>query len=292
MATKKKETTADSVRKNYPQFAYLLDNPDLFGQDVADVLTKAVKGKWTIDRFKGAVTNTIYWQNTVASAKKFDAAPLADQQEAVALASSEVNSIADVSSIDPAEVDKFVKDMARRNVSGEALRKQTYQFVFTKGKAMQAEADALASKDAADIRKAAKAFGSPIDDATIEGLLSSGKKPADVLRMYQVKTKGLYPHLADQIEAGLTLDDITADYRRVASNVLEKSENEFDFTKPEYLESIAKRDDKGNLRQLSLGEWARQLRTDDRYGYSKTNAAIAEARQLSMNIVKAFGKVL
>lgn len=292
MATKKKESVADSVRKNYPQFAYLLDNPQLFGQDVADILIKATKGGWTVDRFKGAVANTAYWQNTVAAAKKFDAAPLADQQEAVALANTEVNSIADISSIDPAEVDKFVKDMARRNVTGEALKAQTYQFVFTKGKAMKAEADALASKDAADIRKAALAYGTSLDDSTIENLMSSGKKPADVMRMYQVKTKGLYPHLSDQIDAGLTLDDITSDYRRVAAGVLEKSENEIDFTKPEFLEAIAKRDDKGNLRQLSLGEWNRQLRTDDRYGYSKTTKAIAEARQLSMNIVKAFGKVL
>jgi hypothetical protein len=81
------------------------------------------------------------------------------------------------------------------------------------------------------------------------------------------------------------------DTQDVASNVLEKTGAEIDFSKPEFIQSIATRDEKGNYRQLSLGEWQTKLKTDDTYGYSKTKKAVQDARKLASSIAESFGKV-
>jgi hypothetical protein len=279
------------VREKFPQYAYLLENPDLFGQDVVAVFTKAAKYGYTPERFAGEISNTNYWKTTLGAAKRFDSSTPADQQNLIEQTRIELQSVGDFEGIDQTEVGTFVRDMARRGVTGENLKKLAYSFVFKQGLVSEAAKEALFSENASNIKKVAKSYGSNIDDATVASYLQEGRQPADIKRMYKEKLKGLYPHLASQLDADLTFDDITNDYRYVASNVLEKTGADIDFSKPEFLQAIATRDEKGNYRQLSLGEWQAKLKTDDTYGYSKTKKAIQDARKLASSIAESFGKV-
>lgn len=290
-AKKKKLSLNENVRQNYPEFVYLLDDPTLFGQEVTDVLREAVDKGWTVDRFRGAVMDTPYWQNTVASAKQYDAAPDADRKASEDAARLAINGVTDLSGIPEEKISAFVKGMARNNVQGDALKKMVYSFAFTEGKALKAESAALATKDASDMKAIIKAYGGSVTDNEIESYLTGGKKPADIQSIYKEKLKGQYPHLVSQLDAGLTFDDITKDYKSVAANVLETTSEAIDFMKPEFMDSIAKRDDKGNLRQMSLGEWTQALKTDTRYGYAKTTTAKQDARAMVASIGKAFGRV-
>lgn len=285
-------TLEDNVRQYYPQFAYLLDNPDLFGADVIAVMKRAVKDGWTADRFKGAIQSTKYWQNTVQEAKNFDAMTPADQDSKTQDTIDSINGMMDTTALDSTELYTFAKDMTRRGISGDHLKRLTYGFALSKGTASDAAADVLASPDASKIRTIVRAYGGQISDETLKQYLTEGKTAQQVQMMYKEKTKGLYPHLAAQLDADLTMEDITKDYKAIAASVLEKSESELDFTKPEFMESVAADDGKGGKRQLSLGEWQKKLKTDDRYGYSKTNRAIQDARQIAFNIARAFGKVV
>lgn len=282
----------ENVRKFYPQFAYLLDNPELFGNDVIAVIKRAVKDGWTETRFKGSIMSTQYWQNTVQEAKNFDALTPADQDTKIQDTLDEINGVMDTSALNEAELTKFARDMARRGIKGEQLKKMTYGMALTVGADADVTADVLASNDAVKIKRVVQMYGGAISDDTIKQYLSDGKTPEQVQMMYREKAKGLYPHLAPQLDADLTMDDITKDYKSMAASILEKTESEIDFTKPEFLEAIASDDGKGNKRQLSLGEWQKKLKTDDRYGYSKTSRAIQDARQMAFNISKAFGKVV
>lgn len=291
MAAKKKKSLEDNVREMFPQYAYVFDQPELFGQDVINVFRQAVKGKWTAERFAGAIKSTNYWQTTVSAAKNYDASPDADKRATIEATAQEINTFVDMTGIDETEKTKFITDMARRGIKGEQLKRLGYNFVFSRGDGTEAEKNALASPEAAKIRATAGAYGYTIDDTKLGEYLAKGITGEQAQRMYLEKAKGLYPHLAPQFDANLTLADITDDYRSVASGVLEKSRNEIDFTKPEFLEAIASRDEKGNVRQLSLGEWQQKLRTDDKYGYSKTKQAIRDARKLASSIAESFGKV-
>ena len=288
---KKKKSLEDNVREMYPQYAYVFDQPELFGQDVINLFRQAVKGEWTNERFAGAVKSTVYWQTTVAAAKNYDASADADKRTVIDATTQEINTFVDMTGIDEAEKTKFITDMARRGIKGEQLKRLGYNFVFSRDDGAEAEKDALASPEAVKIRNVARAYGYTIDDTKLGEYLSTGVTGERAERMYLEKAKGLYPHLAPQFDANLTLNDITDDYRQIAAGVLEKSREEIDFTKPEFLESIASRDEKGNYRQLSLGEWQTKLKTDDKYGYSKTKTAIRDARKLAASIAESFGKV-
>lgn len=298
MATRKKQIVTEeqtplekNVRKMFPQYAYVFDQPELFGQDVINLFRQAVKGKWTNERFAAAIKSTIYWQTTVSAAKNYDASSDADKRETIDATAQEINTFVDMSSIDEVERTKFITDMARRGIKDEQLKRLAYNFVFSRGDGTKAESDALASPEAMKIRGIASSFGYKIDDTKLSEYLSTGVTSEQAQRMYLEKAKGLYPHLAAQFDANLTLNDITDDYRQIAAGVLEKSRQEIDFTKPEFLEAIATRDEKGNYRQLSLGEWQTKLKTDDKYGYSKTKTAIRDARKLASSIAESFGKV-
>ena len=290
-AKKKKLSLDENVRQNYPEFVYLLDDPTLFGQEVTDVLREAADQGWTVDRFRGAVMDTPYWQNTIAASKQYDAAPDADKKASVDAARLAVNGITDLTGIPEDKITQFITGMARSNVQGDALKKMVYSFAFTEGKALKAESAALATKDASDMKAIIKAYGGSISDKEIESYLTTGKKPADIQGIYKEKLKGQYPHLVSQLDAGLTFDDITKDYKSIAANVLETTSEALDFMKPEFMDSIAKRDDKGNTRQMTLGEWTQALKTDTRYGYAKTTQAKQEARAMVASIGKAFGRV-
>jgi hypothetical protein len=290
MAARKK-SLEQNVREMFPQYAYVFDQPELFGQDMMKLFRQAVKGKWTNDRFASAVKSTVYWQTTVSAAKNYDASSDADKRAAIDATAQEINTFVDMTGIDEVEKTKFITDMARRGISGEQLKRLGYNFVFTRGDGTEAEKDALASSDAVKIRSIASSFGYTIDDTKLGDYLSTGVTAEQAQRMYLEKAKGLYPHLAAQFDANLTLNDITDDYRQIAAGVLGKSREEIDFTKPEFLESIATRDDRGNVRQLSLSEWQTKLKTDDKYGYSKTKTAIQDARKLASSIAESFGKV-
>jgi uncharacterized protein (DUF433 family) len=235
--------------------------------------------------------DTPYWQNTIAASKQYDAAPDADKKASVDAARLAVNGITDLTGIPEDKITQFLTGMARSNVQGDALKKMVYSFAFTEGKALKAESAALATKDASDMKAIIKAYGGSISDKEIESYLTTGKKPADIQGIYKEKLKGQYPHLVSQLDAGLTFDDITKDYKSIAANVLETTSEALDFMKPEFMDSIAKRDDKGNTRQMTLGEWTQALKTDTRYGYAKTTQAKQEARAMVASIGKAFGRV-
>lgn len=292
MAAKpKKKSLEQVVKENFPQYSYLLEDPEMFGQDMIAVFRQGIKSGWTADRFAGAITNTNYWKTTVGAAKRFDASTPADQEDLMNQTRTELQAVSDFSGLSDAQVGTFVRDMTRRGIKGENLKKMAYSLVFQQGIESEAAKEALFSENASQIKKIAKAYGASLDDTTVSTYLKDGRQPADIQRMYKEKLKGLYPHLASQLDADLTFDDITNDYKYVASQVLERPGTDIDFSKPEFIESIASRDEKGNYRQLSLGEWQIKLKTDDKYGYSKTKKAVQDARKLAASIAESFGKV-
>lgn len=280
------------IRKNYPQFAYMLDNPDLFGADVIKIMRRAAKYDWPADRFQSAIFKTNYWQTTAQAARNFDGMSEADRQTLIEKTRQEIDQYTDTSVVDESVLLTFSRDMARRGLSGDSLRPLAFKFAFDQGAATEAAQEALVSQTAQGIRQVARAYGQRLEEAQLETLLASGETANSMQRKYLAKLKAQYPYLKDQLDAGLTFVDITDDYRSVASSILEQPSDSIDFMDPKYMEAIAEPDGKGGYRQLSLGEWQKKLKTDDRYGYAKTTQAVQDARVLASSIARSFGKVI
>lgn len=289
-----KMTTAQvdaAIKKNYPQFSYMIDNPDIFGQDVLNVMRRATREGWTQERFAGAIQRTRYWQNTVAAAKNFDAMPEADRLALVDKTRQELGQYTDTSVIDEATLTQFARDMARRGLTGDALRPLAYKFAFDRGAETQAAQEALYSQNAQQIRQVATAYGQKVDDLAVQTLLENGETADSMQRKYVAKLKAQYPQLANQLDSGLSFTDIVSDYKQVAARTLEKPADSIDFMDPKFMDAIATADGRGGYRQLTLGEWQTKLRSDPRYGYSTTTQAVQDARTLASSITRSFGKV-
>jgi hypothetical protein len=132
-------------------------------------------------------------------------------------------------------------------------------------------------------------------DAEIEAILTGqAYGPGKVvltedalIQKAQVAAKGQYSHLSDQIDAGLTLDDIFANYKRYAASILQKDPSQIDFTNPLYAEAFGSKE----TGQLSLNDWTRKLKSDSRYGWQFTDEANQQVNSVVSTLERAFGLV-
>lgn len=133
----------------------------------------------------------------------------------------------------------------------------------------------------------AKQYFMRLGDDKIEKVLTGQLTDDDVATGLRVAAKMKYQHLAEAIDAGQTLEDLTADYKKIASGLLEKPEESIDMSDADFERAIAYDDGKGK-RMLTTGEWARLLKTDKKYGWERTQQAVDLGRQIGMNIVNSF----
>jgi len=111
----------------------------------------------------------------------------------------------------------------------------------------------------------------------------------DLIRKARLAAKATYGHLSEQIDAGLTLEDLSASYKEKAAKLLELDPNTINFA-TDFSDALNYRKD-GQPRVLSMSEWETELRTNDKYKYSFTKQANQDATSIGLAIARAFGKV-
>jgi hypothetical protein len=278
-----------------------------FGQDMINLMTEAAKpnGKYlglttqaSVDAFKKALKQTVYWQTTETSAKSFDQAIGVDRDRLINNKKLEIaNSYGDVS-FDDATLTQLATSAARLGLTGLGLQQAVYSGALKPGAG--GSQTALASRvlqgaDADRIRSIGRSWNTKISDSQVQAILTGKADPAtgivlteDALReQLQAKWKGAMPHLRDQFDAGLTLDQIGSSYKSYASQLLEKPEDQINMFEGPYLQAF----DNGQGGQLSLSQWIEKVKTDDRFGWQYTKQANQQATDVALTLARAFGKV-
>jgi len=151
------------------------------------------------------------------------------------------------------------------------------------------------SSEATAIKQLAKSYNYAISDAELQAVLTGAPMPGtgkpvsqdELLNKMKSSAKGVLPHLSSQIDAGLSLKDISENYKQYAEQILERDPNQIDMFQGPFLDAFGNAE-KG---QMALGDWVAKLKSDPRYGYQNTKAANRDAQSLALTIAKAFGKV-
>lgn len=151
------------------------------------------------------------------------------------------------------------------------------------------------SSEATAIKQLAKSYNYAISDAELQAVLTGAPMPGtgkpvsqdELLNKMKSSAKGVLPHLSSQIDAGLSLKDISENYKQYAAQILERDPNQIDMFQGPFLDAFGNAE-KG---QMALGDWVAKLKSDPRYGYQNTKAANRDAQSLALTIAKAFGKV-
>lgn len=269
------ETT---FKQQYPQYAWMFDDLDRtkYG-DVFDLFLRKIDPKegLTDDRFEEEFKGTSWYREIQASNKVAD-----------------INAEIGTLDWDPGTLSKFVNTAIGMGWKDEQLKQEAFKQVFAKnpvGEYLNPNAVKAVRQTANYLRyqNTAKQYFMQLGEDKIEKALTGQLTDDDVVNSLRVAAKMKYQHLAEAIDAGQTLEDLTSDYKKVAAQLLEKPEESIDMSTPDFETAIAFDDGKGK-RMLTTGEWSRLLKTDKKYGWESTQQAVDLGRRIGMNIVQSF----
>lgn len=296
------QAVRDEFLKQFPQYAANFDMGakeqqfvDFFGKDLIDIWVKQLDPTTaydlTNDTEKAAylrdVENTAYGQRTSANEQNFDFNP-AGQAELIRIKKNEITKQYGDLQLSVPQLEAVAREAARKGYTGDDLQFAVYTFAYQAVPATTVMETEIADR----LRNAGRAYGYTPTDAEIKAALTNTAYNGmmvteDTIReKAQRAAKGQYKHLSEQIDAGLSLEDIFYNYKSYAARVLQVDPSEIDFINdPKWAEAFG--NDKTG--QLSLNDWTYKLKSDDRYGYQFTDTAKQQATNLVMGLEKAFG---
>jgi hypothetical protein len=151
------------------------------------------------------------------------------------------------------------------------------------------------TSEANALKELAKSYNYVLSENELQSVLTGAPNSVtlqpmsrdDLLNKMKLSAKGVLPHLSEQIDAGLSLNDIGQNYKQYAAQVLERDSNQINMFDGPFLDAFGNKE----TGQMSLGDWVAKLKSDPRYGYQNTKAANRDAQSLALTIAKAFGKV-
>jgi len=195
---------------------------------------------------------------------------------------------------------ELAQTVARNGLTATGVKQAVYKYAFRKPEAAVTPTSpamaqrALEGGDADTIRQTARAYGYKVSDAELQAALTGNMYNGvavtkdSILQKAQKAAKGAYGHLADQIDAGLSLEDIFSNYRNYAADLLEIDPNQIDFTKDSKWARAFGSKETG---QLSLTDWITTVKSDPTFGWQYTKQANQQATDIGLTLARAFGKV-
>ena len=278
-----------------------------FGADLIDVFRKASTGFFGVGKekdtaaIKRAIEGTNYWRTTTAAIQKWDGLREPDRQTLIKNQKELLAQTFGELQLDDATLTELATTIQRTGLTEIGASQLVYGAAFKRAPTEtgpQSRQLALESEKADQLRKIARAYGySPKDlDAQIESVLTGqsylgGPALTDAaLRERAEKlARGAFPHLKDQFDSGLTLEDMFGNYRDIASRVLEVDPATVDFMKDpqKWLKPFGD----AKTGQMSLSDWVRELKTNKDYGWRFTNQANQQVSSVVSTLERAFGLI-
>lgn len=300
---KNKETPVasweDTFKQKFPQYAYLLD-VNVFGQDMGDVLRRAVTEKWyDSDQLETlmtqGVTGTNYYRTTTTNQQAFDKLTPANRESLVGEKMRVLKDTFGNLQFSDQQLMEIATKATRDGKQGKALDLFVYQQALatvpgaTGFVATTPASRVLSSSEADRIRSIGRDYGVRLSDQEVQDVLTGRKSEEDLRQSYKLVARKLYKGAEEDIDAGLTIQQIFAPYRQYAAAVLEKAPDQIDFIDKNGVPTVYADALQGDEGPLSLGQWLRKLKTDPKYGYQYTSQANAEVSSMVSTLEKAFG---
>ena len=288
------------VEQQAGEYAYLLQGQ--FGQDVGDLLRRAVSQEWFnsdegkkefLDQFR----RTEYYKTTTQKQQLFDKKTSGDKTASIQAEVDRIRSNYGEIQFDEMALNELAQTAARNGSSDTELGRLVYRKAFQRGQVAPAAAEtAIRSADADRVRAIYRAYGQRANDDEIRRILAQEADPAtgtvmteDMLRNQLRDTaKVTFGQFADMIDRGISVEKIFSPYQQVAAGVLERTPDEISLVGENGVPTMYSEALMGE-KPMSLTEWVRKLKVDPKYGYQFTNEAKQQVTNLVVDLEKAFG---
>jgi hypothetical protein len=273
-----------TFRKMFPSQAWMLDLDRTKYPKLFELIQRGVSGRMYetqqgLERFGAELKNTDFYTELATTDKI-----------------RQIKAVTGDLGFEGSNFNKFLTTSMNMGWEGETLKAETYKEVFRKddaGNYINKIAVERAKKSNAylTVTNVGKAYFNTISDTTVESRLTGALNDEDIQRQQRELAKTKYGHLANLIDQGFTLADLSAGFKQQAAQLLEKDENAIDMSQADF-EASYNYGEPGQKRMMTNGEWEIMLRSNAKFGWDKTNNAKQEARQLASSISQAFGKVI
>ena len=286
------------IKELYPDYAFFFEaDAGGFGNDVRDLLVRAIEGNFSADKFLAEYKQTSYYKETSDKVKLWNAKTPEQKAEETRVKAADLQTdYGDLFDFEGGDtvLQQVAANVARLGLTGNRLKNFIYaESLRLKPSGMKAPTLETAAADT--LRNTVREYGyQPTDDEINSVLTGQPDRKGVVLNDKALieraknSAKALYPHLSQQLDAGLSLDDLFKNYRNYASTYLELDPNQIDFVKdPKWARAFGT----AQSGPMSLADWERELKTNKDYGWQFTNQANKQVSNVVSVLERAFGLV-
>ena len=264
--------------------------------EIRNLVKTAVDQGYTLSRFEYELRQTSWYRNKNDQARDWEvlkktqpqeykerladarlSAQLMAQQLGVNLTSSELNSFAD-------RINRY--GWTEQELRYRVGREWRYNGGGTR--------DGAAYQAHQEIEELGRQYGIALSGGTLQDWarqVASGQGTVEGFRDYIVNmAKGRYAAISDDLDRGLTVDQLFDPYRQAAAEVLGANPGTIDVLDSKYGDVFSyQAPGESGRRAMRLDEWEQMLRTDNKYGFDETQNAQSMAADLAAAIQTDFG---
>jgi hypothetical protein len=269
--------------------------------ELKSLMDKAIAGKWERQKFEGAVRNTKWWKQTTDAKRQFQVLEREKPAEAADRLSRRQNDLrAQATQMGVTVDDKWVRETARRSVSGNWDDNMIRRYMANNLRLATVEGDkqggigGQAAATVSRLRDQSAAYGVGLDQKTYQSwtqqILAGTRQPDDYEEFLRKTAKGTYVAIADDLDRGLSVEEVYSPYRQAAARILGVNEADIDLSNNKWKKPITHRGPDGKAVAMTVDQWEKTLRTDPQYGWENTPDAENQARLMAQQVKRAFGK--
>lgn len=285
----------DQVQRNYGYAAWALNHPELgalLRQAVGDPATG--EDDWDDARFQGALQATTWWKTTSASRRQYEALKNTDPQTARLRVDQQLAAVNGTAkqigvTLDPGRAREIAETAVADDWSpGQINAALASEFKYVPGG--QTGAVARAEQQ---LKRLAASYLVPLSDDTLaewDRQIVGGADPEQFRSHLVNVAKGRFPTLTKLLDAGVTVAEVAEPYRQTAARELGISPDSVDFNDPKWSRALTYVDPKsGDRRLMDDFEWMKTIRTDEQYGWDRTQNGISAGYRVGNALARALG---
>ena len=248
--------------------------------ELKDILQQAISGGWAVTKFQQAVENSNWYRQHNDSAKQLVALQASDPAEYATRVSNAQNQVSNLAkqlgvNLNQSQVAALAQQfMVQGWDNQELVNKVGGSFnVHTPAGQLSGQAAQLYQQ----ITQAYNQQGIPISDLGARmrvAAILSGQTTIDTYKQAALENaKSMFPSLAAQIDAGMTVEQIADPYRQAMANTLELDPNSIALSDPTLMKALqgttTTTAGKTTATSTTLYDFQRQLRNDPRWAQTQ-----------------------
>lgn len=281
------------AREMYPSLGPLVNMPD-----VAQTILSAAANGWDNGKLQAALEGTTYWKTTTANQRAWDVAVATDPataQRQFFLGAKRVQDMRQKLGVSISEDDytRIASDAVRNGWSDEVTRTALLGAHAQRGYRPAPGGDFGGT--VTQLRALAKDYGVTLADETLythaTRLLDGSMDEVGAADYMRTQAKSRYARnaqLTAALDTGLTVRQYADPYVQTAAKELAINPETIDLGQSKWSRFLDEGTDPAQ-QGMTLDQWRQTLRSDQQYGWDKTQAARDEASVLTAQLARKFG---